>query len=373
MSSETAAAGSKTRDRGDFWAVIPAGGAGTRLWPLSRISRPKFLLDLTGAGRTLLQQTADRLAPLAGERTMVITGARHWDAVAGQLPELDAIVDGTPRIVAEPSPRDSMAAIGLAAAMIERADPDAVMGSFAADHAISGRAEFERVVDAALGSARAGSLVTIGIEPNRPSDAFGYIRTGAPVPELPGVHRVEEFVEKPDVATAERYLAEGGYLWNAGMFVVRPTVLLDLLAQGHPRFAAELRAIAGDPDSLARRWERLPRIAIDHAVAEPAAEQGAVSCVPAAFAWDDIGDFDALGRLLPEAPVQVLGDRDLVHDEFARALVVPGSGRPIAVVGLEDVVVVDTDDALLVCSRTDAQRVKEIVAALRERGHDEIL
>src|SRR5689334_7743506 len=156
-----------------FWAVIPAGGAGTRLWPLSRSSSPKFLHDLTGSGRSLLVETHERLAPLAGDRFVVVTGAAHHAAVSAQLASL-----GSDAVLAEPSPRDSMAAIGLAAALLERRDPEAVMGSFAADHVIADRAAFGACVETAVEAARAGWLVTLGIEPTHPSSAFGYIHVG---------------------------------------------------------------------------------------------------------------------------------------------------------------------------------------------------
>ena len=162
-----------------FWAVVPAGGAGTRLWPLSRAGHPKFLLDLTGSGRSLLQTTVDRLAPLTAERVVVVTGAAHADAVRDQLPGL-----GASQVLAEPSPRDSMAAIGLAAAVIERRDPDAVIGSFAADHVIPDQGAFEAVIREAAAVARDGHLVTIGVEPTWPATGFGYIRAGE---ALPGV------------------------------------------------------------------------------------------------------------------------------------------------------------------------------------------
>lgn len=354
----------------DFWAVVPAGGAGTRLWPLSRAGSPKFLRDLRGTGRSLLQETHDRLAPLAGERVMVVTGAAHAAAVSEQLADLP---EGA--ILAEPSARDSMAAIGLAAALLERRDPDAVMGSFAADHVITDVDAFCHAVRTAVAVARDGWLVTLGIEPAFPSSAFGYIRSGDALPEHPGAQSVAAFVEKPSVEVATGYLAEGGYRWNAGMFVVRPTVLLDLLAQWHPRFAESLRAIAADPDSLERVWPSLPRIALDHAVAEPAAAEGRVATVPAAFDWDDIGDFDSLAELLGrdgDGSLIVLGDPDAVRVVDATGLVVTG-GRTIAVVGLEDVVVVDTPDALLVTTRTRAQDVKAVVAGLKESGRDDLV
>ncbi len=355
-----------------FWAVVPAGGAGTRLWPLSRSGSPKFLLDLTGSGRTLIQQTADRLAPLVGDRLLVVTGPAHRDAVAGQLPDLDADA-----LVAEPSPRDSMAAIGLAAALVERRDPDAVIGSFAADHVIADASPFREAARRAVAAAADGWLVTIGITPTSPATGFGYVEVGDPVEDpvgaLDGVHRAVEFVEKPDAERAREYVAGGRHRWNAGMFVVRPGVLLDLLAEQDPDFAERLRAIAAEPARLDELWDELPRIAMDHAVAEPAAAAGRVAVVPADLAWDDLGDVDSLARVLgADGTLRVLGAESLVTAVGASGLVVPGSGRVVAVVGLDDVVVVDTPDALLVTSREHAQRVKEIVAGLEEAGHDEL-
>ena len=351
-----------------FWAVVPAGGAGTRLWPLSRSASPKFLLDLTGSGRTLLQQTVDRLEPLAAGRLVVVTGAAHVDAVAAQLPALSADA-----IVAEPSPRDSMAAIGLAAAVVERRDPGAVIGSFAADHVVSDLATFHAAVRSAAAAAVDGWLVTLGIAPTSPSTGLGYVETGDPLDGHPGVHRAAAFVEKPDVEQARGYVDGGRHRWNAGMFVARPGVLLDLLADQDPGFAERLRAIAADPGRLTGLWPELPRIAIDHAVAEPAAAAGRVAVVPVDLAWDDLGDVDALARVLgADGTLTVLGDASLVSTDGATGLVVPGSGRVVAVVGLDDVVVVDTPDAVLVTSRAQAQRVKQIVAGLDEAGHGEL-
>lgn len=351
----------------NFWAVVPAGGAGTRLWPLSRATSPKFLHDLRGSGRTLIQETHDRLAPLVGDRLLVVTGVAHAAAVARQL---DAVP--TEAILAEPSARDSMAAIGLAAALLERRDPDAVMGSFAADHVITDADAFGEAVRTAVDVARDDWLVTLGIEPAFPSSAFGYIRSGEALDAHPGAQRVAAFVEKPTVEVATGYLAEGGYRWNAGMFVVRPRVLLDLLGEVHPEFAAALRGIAADPDSLDEVWPTLPKIALDHAVAEPAADAGRVATVPAAFDWEDIGDFDSLATLLSQGSdtgITVLGDAAAVRSVDSSGLVVTG-GRTVAVIGLSDVVVVDTPDALLVTSRERAQDVKAVVAGLKESGHD---
>ena len=352
-----------------FHAVVPAGGAGTRLWPLSRRNAPKFLLDLTGAGRTLLQQTVDRLEPLCGDRVVVVTGRAHRDAVRAQLPRL-----GDDAVVAEPSARDSMAAIGLAAALLERSDPEAVMGSFAADHVIADPDAFRSCVERAAEAAAAGWLVTIGIEPTGPATGFGYVEVGAPLAGLPARH-ASAFVEKPDAATARAYVDGGRHLWNAGMFVARPGVLLDLLAESDPGFAADLRAVAAEPARTDELWGGLPRIALDHAVAEPAADAGRVAVVPGDFGWDDVGDFAALAGLLPgsRGGPQVLGDASLVRAVDSDGLVVPGSGRTVAVVGLDDVVVVDTGDTVLVTSRERAQDVKAVVEGLKADGREDLL
>jgi mannose-1-phosphate guanylyltransferase len=354
-------------DLARLWAVVPAGGAGTRLWPLSRARTPKFLLDLTGEGRTLLQATVDRLAPLVGERVVVVTGTAHERAVRRQLPSVA-------RVLAEPSPRDSMAAIGLAAAELEREDPDALIGSFAADHLITDEEAFAASVREAAEVASQGWLVTIGIEPTSPATGFGYIRAGEPVPGFASALAVTEFVEKPDAERAREYVASGEYRWNAGMFIVRATVLLDLLAEQHPDLAQGLRAIAADPSSLEARWPGLTRIAIDHAVAEPAAAAGRVAVVPGPFGWEDIGDFASLAALTsPNAKgVRILGDESLVVTSDASGLVVPAAGRTVAVVGLDDVVVVDTGDALLVTSYQRAQDVKAVVDELRRLGRTDL-
>ncbi|MEN1975870.1 mannose-1-phosphate guanylyltransferase [Cellulomonas sp. P4] len=366
-----------------FHAVVPAGGAGTRLWPLSRQGSPKFLHDLTGTGRTLLQGTVDRLVPLTGEDgVLVVTGVRHAAAVAEQLPELDAS-----QVLAEPSPRDSMAAIGLAAAVLARRHgPETVLGSFAADHVIADLEAFWGAVTEGVEAARAGYVVTIGITATGPSTAFGYVRSGAPlgVAGAPSARHVAGFTEKPDAATAAEYLATGEYRWNAGMFLVQAGVLLDHLATQLPPLAEGLRTIAAawdDPDRrdevLAEVWPGLTKIAIDHAIAEPVAAAGGVAVVPGSFTWDDVGDFASLGALLPTVDAEAartLGDDAAVQRIAAPgALVVPAPGRTVTVLGVPDAVVVDTPDALLVTTREHAQAVKQAVDGWRARGRDDLL
>lgn len=354
-----------------FWAVVPAGGAGTRLWPVSRADSPKFLHDLTGGGRTLIQATVDRLRSLVGERVLVVTGGAHAAAVLEQVPDLPEEL-----LLTEPSPRESMAAIGLAAAVIERRDPDAIIGSFAADHVISNQEAFAEAVTEAVGVAdREDRLVTIGIEPTYPATGFGYIQMGPRIPGHRSARRVRQFVEKPNAPRAASYLATGEFRWNAGMFVVRARTLLDLLSRWHPALAADLRAIAADPSLLEERWDGLEKIAIDHAVAEPAADEGLVAVVPGDFDWDDVGDFKSLSGLLPagEGGMTVVGDPARVRAIDADGLVVTESGRLVAIVGLDDVVVVETDDALLVTSRERAQDVKLVVQQLKDEGHDDLV
>jgi len=353
--------------------VILSGGSGSRLWPLSRESYPKFLLDLTGTGRTLLQSTWDRLLPLCGtSRLMIVTGTAHVGGVANQLPELSG-----DNLLAEPSPKESMAAIGLAAAVLKRRDPNAVLGSFAADHIISGRDAFEGAVVEAVETAKAGYLVTIGIAPSHPSTGFGYIKLGEKLNlgAAPNARRVTEFKEKPDARTASAYLATGQYRWNGGMFVVQAKTLLSLLQQSMPALHDGLEQIAAAWDTpqrsavLSEIWPKLDKIAIDHAVAEPAAKAGRVAVVPATFGWDDVGDFASLADLLPSEKGEacVLGDaRLVVAEQQAGGLIVPAAGRPIACLGVDDVVVVDTPDALLVTTRARSQEVKKIVARCKK-------
>ncbi|MDD9207340.1 mannose-1-phosphate guanylyltransferase [Georgenia sp. 10Sc9-8] len=362
-------------------AIVPAGGAGTRLWPLSRRGAPKFLLDLTGSGRTLLQQTVDRLGPLTGEDgVVVVTGHAHVPMVAAQLPRLRS-----ENLLPEPAPRDSMAAIGLAAAVLRRRHGDVVVGSFAADHVIGDEDAFRTAVQEAVACARAGYLTTIGVEADRPATAFGYIRAGAElgVAGAPSARAVRAFTEKPDAATAQQYLSTGEYRWNAGMFVVRAEVLLEQLAEHRPALHDGLLSVAeawdtpGRQDVLDRWWPRLERVAIDHAVAEPVAAAGGVAVVPARMGWDDVGDYAALAGLLPrETPgaAAVLGQTGAVLTPGSPdALVAGRAGRTVAVLGIPGAVVVDTGDVLLVTTQEHAQDVRSLVDAVRERGLDELL
>ncbi|MFA5608173.1 MAG: mannose-1-phosphate guanylyltransferase [Leucobacter sp.] len=360
--------------------VIPAGGVGSRLWPLSRAKAPKFLLDLTGSGDSLLRATWDRLAAIAPpERVLVVTGNAHRDSVVEQLPELLP-----ENLVTESEPKDSSAAIGLAAALLELRDPDAILGSFAADHVIRGDVLFQRAVATATRAADQGYIATIGIHPSHPATGFGYIACGEARGDIApfDLYDVTEFVEKPDADVAQGYLADGGYLWNAGMFIARARVLLDQMAQAEPEMVAALREIAAawgtdrGAEVRERLWPTLPKIAIDYTVAEPAAAAGNMVCVAAHFDWDDVGDFASVANLLTRgrgSDLAVLGDGAQVLSDASSGIVVSDSDRLVALVGMEDVVVVDTPDVLLVTSKARAQDVKNLVSRMRGSGGRHLL
>lgn len=356
----------------DLHVIIPAGGAGTRLWPLSRRSRPKFLLDLTGSGRSLLQATVDRMAPVAASVT-IVTGTAHREGVLAQLPEFGDPAREDRQLVIEPSPRDSMPAIGLATYLVrERFGEDAVVGSFAADHVIARPDLLVKAVSAAQAAARGGYVTTIGITPTEASTAYGYIRPG----ELLAQGRarvVESFVEKPDAPTASDYV-ERGYLWNAGMFVMGAGTFAGHVERLDASLDAGLSRIAaawgsdGAEEVLKQVWPNLTKIAIDHALAEPVAALGGVAVVPAdgELGWSDLGDFAALGELNEDegAAVRVDAPANRVYST---------SAQEVSLVGVSGLVVVVTPDAVMVTRPDAAQDVKKVVDVLREQGRTDLL
>lgn len=353
-------------------AVIPAGGSGTRLWPLSRAGNPKFLHPLTGTAQTLLQATVSRLAAVSPPAdTLVVTGVAHAASVARQLPDLPEA-----NIIVEPSPRDSCAAIGLAASIIARRDPQAIMGSFAADHLVQDQARLVEVLKQAVDGAQRGLLMTVGIKPTHPETGYGYLECGQAIGGP--MRTVIRFKEKPTPEVAQGYLASGRYLWNASMFVWRVDAFLAELRRQQPSLHAGLAAIAavwGEPEQeevLAEIWPTLAKISVDYAVMEGAAEAGLVATVPGDFGWTDVGDFHTLGDVLgADADGNVIiGDdkADVVLAGTHDCVIVPQSGRLVAALGMSDTVIVDTPDALLVCPRERAQDVKKIVDSLKDRG-----
>jgi len=356
-----------------LYSTILAGGSGTRLWPLSRAGHPKFLHPLTGTDRTLLQATVDRTAELSDPgQVYVVTGTAHAAAIARQLPQVPA-----PNILVEPSPKDSCAAISLAAAIIARRDADAVMAAFSADHLIGDEPQFIEVVRQAEAAARQGYLTTVGVRPASADVRFGYLKTGA---QLTGAARlVAEFREKPSIEVARKYLESGKYLWNAGIFVFSVRAFLGELERQRPDLHAGIAAIAEAWDTpqrdrvLAGIWPGLEKISVDYGVMEGAAAAGLVATVPAEIPWSDVGDFHSLGESLPtdESGNLLIGDESrVIARDVKDAVIVATTGRVVAAIGLENVVIVDTPDAMLVCSRDRAQEVKQVVEELRSRGAD---
>ncbi|HET9518060.1 MAG TPA: mannose-1-phosphate guanylyltransferase [Actinoplanes sp.] len=358
-----------------LYAVIPAGGSGTRLWPLSRAGHPKFLHPLTGTDASLLQATVGRLSPLTdSDHVLIVTGVAHATAVARQLvgvPEQNILV--------EPSPRDSCAAIALAAAVIARRDPDAMMGAFAADHMIADGPAFVDVIRQAMAGAADGLLMTLGITPTRPETGYGYLECGDDLGG--GVLAVQEFKEKPAYDVAAGYVKSGNYLWNAGMFVWRVDVFLAELARQQPQLHAGIARIVQAWDSPSREdvlgevWPTLPRISVDYAVMEGAAAAGRVGTVPGDFGWNDIGDFHTLGEVLSADAAgnvvvgkESMGKPGVLLRDTEGLVVVPNSGRLVAALGVRDLIVVDTPDAVMVCPRNRAQEVKALVDELKDLG-----
>lgn len=349
----------------DAHVVILAGGEGTRLWPLSRSRRPKQLLKLSGE-RSLIQQTVDRLLPLvAPERVLIVTEQSHASDLRAQLPELP---DSS--IVVEPTRRGTAAALLLAALHIQQRAPKATWCSVHADSYITNDDEFRRTVGAALMAASAGEfLVTTGIKPRYPSTGYGYIQKGPLLQTVEGypLHRVARFVEKPDQPTAEQYVASGEYLWNPGVFVWRNRTLLDAFKRFQPEIYQGLTSVP--LEQIDTVYPNVPRQTIDVGIMEPAAN---VATIPADFGWADIGSFAELWELSPRDASDNSARGRVLLEDSRRNLVIAES-RAVAMVGVEDLVVVETADALFICPRDRAQEVKLIVERLRQERDEALL
>ena len=356
------------------YGLILAGGRGTRFWPRSRRSSAKQVLNVVG-DRSLIQATVDRLAPvIPPERLWVLTNHHLRDTIVKQLPEIPAR-----QILAEPSQRNTAPAIGLAATVLHSVDPDAVMGVFPSDHVIGQTAPYRAVLRSALKAASAGHLVVVGIQPRWPETGYGYVEfpRGCNAGGADAL-AVRKFHEKPELSKAKRYVSAGNYFWNSGMFFWRTDVLLDQLRRHLPKTATLLASL---PDFGSRKFaavlkDAFPRcdnISIDYAVLEKAAAASEVRGIAAGdFGWNDVGSWNAVYELLERddqgnaiALESIALDS---HNNFVDA-----RGKVVALVGVRDLIVVDTPDALLVASRDRAQQVGEIVKLLEKRNRHDLL
>lgn len=356
-----------------LWAVVMAGGSGTRFWPSSRAAKPKQLLPLAdreGTGETLLAATVRRLGGMVPpERVVVVLSERLVEATAAALPEV-------PRenLLAEPVGRNTAPCVGWACAWVRRRDPDAVVAILAADHHIGDEPAYRAVIERAVATAERGELVTIGIQPTRPETGYGYIEVGD---ELDGgARRVARFVEKPTRERAEEFLATGRFLWNSGSFFFRADRMLAEIRKSLPDLADTLDALdqaaadGREQERVRALYPEIRGISIDHGVMEKAS---GVAVVPGAFGWSDVGSWQTAWELATkdEAGNAARGETVLVD---ASGCFVVGEGKKVvAVIGVQDLVVVDTPDALLVVPREQSQRVREVVEALQKRGRGDAL
>jgi len=357
------------------YIVILAGGSGTRFWPLSRKQRPKQLMSVFG-GRSMLQRTVERVLPLRPEHILVVTNELQAEETARQLASLDK---GVISVLAEPLSRNTAPAIGLAAAVIERDDPTAVMAVLPADHYITDEEEFRRTLLLAEQAAANWNLVTLGIVPTSPETGYGYIEADMGRGR-DGLFPVRRFVEKPPREKALEFLGSGNFYWNSGMFVWRTDVILDRIRTHLPDLSAglsvlevpkNLRHLSDMKEQVARLYGHIESISIDYGVMEKA--EGAV-VIPASFGWSDVGSWGALSGLLEsddDGNTVIDGSRVVSLD--SGNCLVRGGGRLVALLGVQDLVVVDGGDALLVCPRDRAQDVRKVVEELERQGLKEYL
>jgi mannose-1-phosphate guanylyltransferase len=353
------------------YGLILAGGRGTRFWPRSRRARAKQVLSFFG-DRSLIQQTVDRLKPvLPAERIWILTNDHLRDEIVRQLPEVPR-----KQIIAEPAQRNTAPAIGLAAHIMESVDPDAVMGVFPADHVIQKPSRYVRLLRPAFRAAAEGRIAVLGIQPRWAETGYGYVEfpdgveAGSVTPS-----KVLRFREKPDRGTAEKFVASGRFCWNAGMFFWRTSVVLDELRRNLPATAALIDALPAFGSrrfgaALGELYPRTENISIDYAVLEKA--QDVVGLIADDIGWSDVGSWDAVYELLPQDPNGIAGRGEALAMDSERVYF-DVDGKLVALVGVRDLVIVDTPDALLVADRQRAQQIGDVVKLLEKKKRDELL
>lgn len=360
----------------DMTGIVLAGGSGTRFWPLSRRDRPKQLLTMWRDG-TMLEQTVDRLSPaIPSEQVLVVCGPHLVDNSRAVLDGLD-----DDQFVVEPAPRDTAPAIALAVVAAEHRHGDAPVAVFPADHVIDQVERFHECLEVAGHHARDGAIVTMGIEPNRPETGYGYIHAeeeslSGPVDTLQA-RPVAEFVEKPDLETAEEYLESGDYLWNSGMFIFTPSTLFAEMRRQTPEMASAFEEIR-DAWGTERQqtvteaaFDDIEGVSIDFGIMEGAKD---VAVVPADFDWSDVGHWAALPDIRPTDDHGNVVEADAILENVSDSVIVSeDADQTIAAIDLDDMIIVQTDDALLVCPTDSAQKVKQLVQRLEDEGYDSLL
>ncbi|AXC15276.1 Mannose-1-phosphate guanylyltransferase (GDP) [Acidisarcina polymorpha] len=371
-----------TKANTEFRPIILAGGSGTRFWPLSRRARAKQVLVLDG-DRSMIQQTVDRLAPLAAaDKFWVITNSLLSDTIVDQLSGLPA-----EQILSEPAARNTAPAAGLAAFLLERESPHAVLGMFPADHVIGDEPAFVETLTRAIQLAATGeNIVVLGVTPTRPETGYGYVETGAP--DATGAMRVRRFTEKPDLERATAFLAAGNYYWNSGIFIWSARTLAEAIREHLPSTAKILEKIAaafGTPDFESTFEELYPQcenVSVDVAVLEPRSAKGEgqsnIFCFPADFGWNDLGSWTTLYDHTFAKGAHTDADNNVV--QTADSLAVNATGnyvfspkKFVALVGVKDLVVVETEDAILITTRSNSQDVGKVVKHLTSVGKTELV
>ena len=360
----------------NYYAVIMAGGGGTRLWPLSRRDHPKQMLSL-GGEHTFFQLAVDRLAGVfPPERILVMTVEDLVPELAKQVPQIPE-----ENFLLETMPRGTASVVGYAATVLNHQDPQSVMAVLTADHIIGNLKLFQQILTAAYQVAEEDYLVTLGITPTYPATGYGYIKIGNDIGTFQDVkaHQVEKFTEKPDLSEAERMLSRCTYAWNSGMFIWKTSRILEEFSQQMPDFYTQLSLIKGAWDTPEREevirtvWPEIKPQTIDFGIMENAQQ---VAVIPASdLDWNDVGSWEALFDLLPvdENGNIVKGSDHLSLDTSGTIVYVAGDLRAVVTIGVEDLIIVDTGDVLLVCSRSQVQDVRQAVKLLKESGYTDLI